>query len=375
MTELEDRISAYERIWNAVLQEYPIQQAYNDAVEYGMLLAINKAKLSRLPKIQPHVDHSYTISSTIAPPSTDFTFNRTEPRTSAVHLSSPIGSISSPPTRMPSVELESGPPQSTSDEVDDGYEWQEEAKQVPGRANLQADAGMASLTSSGKGASYLGLSSGATFLNAIRRLSPQAVADLSPNGAFITSGSLVMGGGSNALQEWNPNPAEKQVVLPSAVATKPLVESYFRYFHPLTPLVHEPTIRAQISGAVPIVKPGSDVLMYMIFAMGALDLAQSEEDDDGHGYYEIARQSMDREILEGGTLPLVQGLAIMANYLQRNNRPNAGYLCLGMAIRMATALGLHTPAAGKKCSVLEKEMRIRVWWSLVALEAGCAGVH
>lgn len=106
--------------------------------------------------------------------------------------------------------------------------------------------------------------------------------------------------------------------------------------------------------------------------MGALDLAQSEEDDDGHGYYEIARQSMDREILEGGTLPLVQGLAIMANYLQRNNRPNAGYLCLGMAIRMATALGLHTPTAGKKCSALEKEMRIRVWWSLVALEAGCA---
>lgn len=35
-----------------MLQEYPIQQAYNDAVEYGMSLAINKAKLSRLPKIQ-----------------------------------------------------------------------------------------------------------------------------------------------------------------------------------------------------------------------------------------------------------------------------------------------------------------------------------
>lgn len=81
-----------------------------------------------------------------------------------------------------------------------------------------------------KGASYLGLSSGATFLNAIRRLSPQAVAELSPNGAFITSGSLVMGGCSNALQGLNPNPAEQQVVLPSAVKTKSLVESYFRYF-------------------------------------------------------------------------------------------------------------------------------------------------
>ncbi|OXG77158.1 nuclear protein [Cryptococcus neoformans var. grubii Br795] len=372
MTELEDRISAYERIWNAVLEEYPIQQAYDDAVGYGMSLAIDKARMLRLPKSQSHVNHSYRLPTTISPPSPDFSFNRTEPRTSAIRLSSPTALISLPPTRMPSIEPESEPLQSTSDEVEGSYEWKEAAKQVPGQANLQSDAGMASLTYSGKGASYLGLSSGATFLNAIRRLSPQAVAELSPNGAFITSGSLVMGGCSNALQGLNPNPAEQQVVLPSAVKTKSLVESYFRYFHPLTPLVHEPTIRAQISGAVPIVKPGSDVLMYMIFAMGALDLAHSEEDDDGHEYYETARQSMDREILEGGTLPLVQGLAIMANYLQRNNRPNAGYLCLGMAIRMATALGLHTPAAGKKCSALEKEMRIRVWWSLVALEAGCA---
>lgn len=35
-----------------MLQEYPIQQAYNDAMEYGMSLAVNRAKISRLPKSQ-----------------------------------------------------------------------------------------------------------------------------------------------------------------------------------------------------------------------------------------------------------------------------------------------------------------------------------
>jgi transcriptional regulatory protein GAL4 len=77
-------------------------------------------------------------------------------------------------------------------------------------------------------------------------------------------------------------------------------------------------------------------------------------------------------MLEEGTLPLVQGLAIMANYLQRSNRPNAGYMVLGWAIRMSIALGLHTPVANRRCSPLEREMRVRVWWSIVTLEAGCS---
>jgi transcriptional regulatory protein GAL4 len=137
--------------------------------------------------------------------------------------------------------------------------------------------------------------------------------------------------------------------------------------------VHEPTIRAQIMGALPISsKPGSEVLLYMIFAMGALDRKRSEDDNDGSRYYDTARQSLQRDMLEEGTLPLAQGLAIMANYLQRNNRPNAGYICLGWAIRMATALGLHTPVTSWRCSPLEKEMRIRVWWAITTLEAGCS---
>jgi len=141
----------------------------------------------------------------------------------------------------------------------------------------------------------------------------------------------------------------------------------------LTPLVHEPTIRAQVSGAIPLSnKPGANVLLYMIFAMGAFDRATTPDADDGDRYYQIAWAALQKDMLEEGTLQLVQGLGIMANYLQRSHRPNAGYICLGMAIRMGLALGLHTPTTSTRASPLDKEMRARVWWALVTLEAGCS---
>jgi transcriptional regulatory protein GAL4 len=62
--------------------------------------------------------------------------------------------------------------------------------------------------------------------------------------------------------------------------------------------------------------------------MGAFDLASSSTDSDGDQYYEVARQALTSELMEQGTLQLVQGVAIMANYLQRSNRPNTGYVYL-----------------------------------------------
>lgn len=112
--------------------------------------------------------------------------------------------------------------------------------------------------------------------------------------------------------------------------------------------------------------------MNMIFAMGAFDLATVDGIDDGDRFYQAAWAALQRDMLEQGTLELVQGLGIMANYLQRSNRPNAGYICLGIAIRMALALGLHMPTTSQRSTPLEKEMRTRVWWALVTLEAGCS---
>lgn len=126
-------------------------------------------------------------------------------------------------------------------------------------------------------------------------------------------------------------------------------------------------------GALPFpTNNGARVLIYMIFAMGAFDIATSENDDNGYRFYDIARQTFRQAVIEEGSLQLVQGLTIMAIYLQKSNMPNAGYVCLGLAIRMAIALGIHTSTTNDKLSCLDSEIRTRLWWSLVTLETGCS---
>jgi transcriptional regulatory protein GAL4 len=112
--------------------------------------------------------------------------------------------------------------------------------------------------------------------------------------------------------------------------------------------------------------------VYMIFAMGAFDLGVGETADTAQRYFETARTIFKETLLEEGSIELVQALAIMGNYLQRRDTPNSGYMCLGLAIRMATALGLHNPSARQGPSPLDDEMRHRIWWGLVTLEAGCS---
>jgi transcriptional regulatory protein GAL4 len=65
-----------------------------------------------------------------------------------------------------------------------------------------------------------------------------------------------------------------------------------------------------------------------IFAMGALDSVAQESDFHGQTYCDIARAILNNDIMESGSVELVQAIAILANYLQRNDKPNAGYLCL-----------------------------------------------
>lgn len=135
-------------------------------------------------------------------------------------------------------------------------------------------------------------------------------------------------------------------------------------------------MRAQLTGALPLPSVcGVGVLLNMIFATGAFDAVLDDDSvyDDGFKYFEIARTHLQKELLAEGSLTLVQGLAVMAIYLQRCNKPNAAYACLGLAIRMAMALGLHDEppeSVYPGLTILELEMRSRVWWCLVILETG-----
>ena len=137
------------------------------------------------------------------------------------------------------------------------------------------------------------------------------------------------------------------------------------------PIVHEPTIRAQLAGVLPIAaSSGTEILFNMIFAMGALDIETDEQRSRGDPYYLKAHAALKRNGLDARSIPFVQGIAIMANYAQRVDRPDFGYILLGWAFRLAMILGLHSDVQRSKCTVFEREMRLRIWWGIIALDSG-----
>lgn len=70
------------------------------------------------------------------------------------------------------------------------------------------------------------------------------------------------------------------------------------------------------------------------------------------------------DVLEKGSLSYVQAIVLMANYLQKRNKPNAGFILIGIGWSMALAIGLHREFGMPNTSPFIMEIRRRVWWTL-----------
>lgn len=123
-------------------------------------------------------------------------------------------------------------------------------------------------------------------------------------------------------------------------------------------------------GALPKPKDGSwPVLLNTVLAIGAHSGELCDQNADIH-FYREASQYLSWDILHRGTLSLVQAFALLANYLQKRNRPNSGFTLLGIAVNMAQGLGLHREFSGPAVSPFNMEIRRRIWWTLFIFDSG-----
>ncbi|KIX98098.1 uncharacterized protein Z520_06178 [Fonsecaea multimorphosa CBS 102226] len=243
---------------------------------------------------------------------------------------------SSRSTKKPWVSLEKGPPSGD-------FDWDERNELQT--ANNFVD-GMAALTSESNGGGYLGVASGAAMLR-------------------LTGAS-------------DQSPARDQkrasTTIPYAITSLSFLEgfldAYFMLFHRSYPIVHEATFRAQFMEMVP--RPRGQawhVLLYAMCAIGAWTSATQQSDID-LGLFEASKSRMSSDMLETGNLTLVQALTLIANYVQKRDKPNSGYNYTGLARRIAMGIGLHKEFPNWQTSLLTQEMRRRVWWSLYVLDVG-----
>ncbi|KAF3229118.1 lactose regulatory protein lac9 and GAL4-like protein [Orbilia oligospora] len=254
----------------------------------------------------------------------------------------------------------------------DGYEWDE--KQVFNEIASVVD-GMASLSVDvDKGSSYLGASSGAAVFRIARQLSKRQGSSVSESWSGLdvdscNSSPSIQGQGFGIPRMIPAGETNGTGTPPSHVADD-LIKSYFTFFHKSYPVLHEPTFLAQYKGVLPRPVDGSwPLILNMIFAIGSWTSSTTPNDLDIY-YYEQARHHLTADIFESGRLGMVQALTLMANYLQKRNKPNSGHIIMGIAIRMALSLGLHREFPDWNVAPLQKEIRRRVWWSLFVLDAG-----
>ncbi|KAL1885445.1 hypothetical protein Plec18167_000939 [Paecilomyces lecythidis] len=231
------------------------------------------------------------------------------------------------------------------------WEWDERTGSANGDKFVD---GMASLTSNANEGGYLGVASGAALLR---------ITDPSPSGSGEHEDSGLTTRRSNQAPSI-------PFALTSLSQLEPFVEAYFAVYHRSYPIIHEATFRAQFMEVIP--RPEGNVwqvLLFVVAAVGAFT-ASTEPSDVDLGLFEAARARMSIDMLETGNVLLVQALTLISNYMQKRNKPNSGYNYMGLARRIAMAIGLHKETQSRDDSLFTAEMRRRIWHCLYIFDIG-----
>ncbi|KAK9354928.1 fungal-specific transcription factor domain-containing protein [Lipomyces doorenjongii] len=233
----------------------------------------------------------------------------------------------------------------------DGFDWVEQDF-----VNNDLLDGMAALSINPHGSGYFGSASSSMLLRALR-INPWTGFALGPDGCTELYGVP-------ALPLYSC-PAPRHVA-------DALIDAYFSIYHTSYPFIHEETFRGQYRGQVS--RPADNVweiLFNTILALGAWCLVNESSYAD-MAFYQNVKMHLSADVFETGSLPLLQALILLSNYVQKRNRPNSGWNFIGLAHRMATGLGLHREFPGWSSSPLKQEMRRRAWWGLYMFDAGAA---
>ncbi|OBT70469.1 hypothetical protein VE03_00270 [Pseudogymnoascus sp. 23342-1-I1] len=242
--------------------------------------------------------------------------------------------------------------------LSNGFEWSE---QDDDPTNYIAD-GMAALSVDPQGAGYLGSAANVSLLRSLQRSGWCVVSPRASLSELSESPRSLLNTWSVLLQPSNHRQLK---------AT--LIDAYFYHYHPAYPIVHEATFRAQYNEVLP--KPNCsdwDLLRNTILCIGAWCLGHDVSrirDLFGPGSQGFKKFTT---TFSAGNLIMVQALMLWSNYTQRQNKPNTSWNYQGLAVRMALSLGLHKEFPAWNISLLDREIRRRVWWFLYIVDSGAS---
>jgi len=138
--------------------------------------------------------------------------------------------------------------------------------------------------------------------------------------------------------------------------------------HQTTPVLHWPSFTHEYetlyrNGTLQAVTPAWGSLLFSVFACGVLYTAEAPDVqfDQGKVYLEASRMLINLWTDEF-TLDHARAALLTSISLTEMNMKSAAWVWLGSALRIAQDIGLHHESG--TWSVIEGEMRRRVWWAI-----------
>lgn len=161
--------------------------------------------------------------------------------------------------------------------------------------------------------------------------------------------------------------------LPTAQLGESLIDMFFQQRWPGLPFLHKPTFLDKCY--YPVMRGddanhSSAVMTYLVFAIAAADLRRLDPDSPWSSslYFRIAVEKYLNGLLVADDISCIQGLLLLSIYgLIEPQSVNVWYTT-GMALRMATDLGMNRSIVPTDWSLLGSEMRKRVFWCVYVME-------
>jgi proline utilization trans-activator len=108
----------------------------------------------------------------------------------------------------------------------------------------------------------------------------------------------------------------------------------------------------------------------LILAYGQMYSVNQWSGNDGPPGFTFFKHALWRlpDIHQEGSIMFVEVLGLIAPYMQNLNRKDAAFLYVGLALRMAISLGLHKEVDDPAMSLVEREHRRRLFWSVYSMD-------
>ncbi|OAG07114.1 uncharacterized protein CC84DRAFT_1117220 [Paraphaeosphaeria sporulosa] len=171
--------------------------------------------------------------------------------------------------------------------------------------------------------------------------------------------------------------------LPTADVAEQLLNIYLEKVHDSFPILPRKLFQDQCQKYFEALNHGSalrlsakwQAILNLVFAIGAkyshLVKANWQADERDHLIYQARASAFawnENTLGQHPDLPQIQVAGLLAFYHLSVGQVSRAWVVIGVALRFATALGLHVRNEDPSASGAKREVLVRVWWSLYYLE-------